>query len=83
MGRISTAASTVYVVSKISEAILDHQKLQTNCFVPVDVCLWVLLHFPVSLMNGLNKPSLLLYVPCISEGSLSSDYLDQCLLYPW
>ena len=37
MGRISSAANTVYVVSKISEAILDHQNLQTKCFVPVDV----------------------------------------------
>ena len=24
----------------------------------------------------------ILYVPCISEGSLSSDYLNQCLFHP-
>ena len=55
MGRISTATGTVYVVSKISEAILDHQNLQAKCFVqsePVDVGLWEMLHLAVSLMNS-------------------------------
>ena len=58
MGRISTATSTVYVVSKISEAILDHQNLQTKCFVqsvPVDVGLWEMLHLALSLMNRLRQ----------------------------
>ena len=64
---------------------LDHQNLQTKCFVPVDVGLWVLCIFQYhSWTDWTNQECCcqILYVPCISEGSHPSDYLNQCLFHP-